>query len=102
MNKSQYTWKRKNNNREASRIDYFLISKELVYKTQSCDIRPALIRHTDHQAVSLRIKKDKVNRGPGIWKLNSSIIKDKRYKELMYKILNKYKALKKERSMGFV
>ena len=65
--KQQYTWKRKNSNTEASRIDYFLISKELFQRIITADIRPAMIQYTDHMAVALILDIKIINRGPGYW-----------------------------------
>ena len=55
-NKTQFTWKRKHKINESTRIDYFLISPELRTQIESADIRPVIISHTDHQAISLKIK----------------------------------------------
>jgi exonuclease III len=74
----QFTWRRKHAH-EASRIDFWLISANLINTVQSCDIRPALIKYTDHQAVSLRIISDTASRGHGYWKLNNSLLGDKDY-----------------------
>lgn len=75
----QFTWKRKNVNNEASRIDYFLIQNELIHKISSTDIRPVLIKYTDHQAVSLYLNVEKTIRGPGYLKLNNSLLNDYMY-----------------------
>ena len=73
-NKQQFTWRRKNKPNEASRIDFFLIDKDLLPKIKKADIRPVPIKHTDHQAVSLFINIEIVKRGPGYWKLNNSLL----------------------------
>ena len=52
--KTQYTWKRKNNI-EKSRIDYWLIEDTIRPAILSTDIRPAQIKYTDHLAISLKI-----------------------------------------------
>jgi hypothetical protein len=39
----QYTWRRKNNNNIANRIDYFLISADIRSRIIKADIRPATI-----------------------------------------------------------
>ena len=80
--KSQFTWKRQALN-EASRIDYFLIQTELENNVISCDIRPAQISKTSHLAVSLKLKTCEENRGPGIWKINNSILNDDEYQTLI-------------------
>ena len=72
-NLKQFTWKRKHNNREASRIDLFLIQPEINPLISSCDIRPAFIRYTDHLAISIKLSSNSNDRGPGTFELNSSI-----------------------------
>ena len=89
--KMQFTWKRKNNINEATRIDYFLISPELRTQVESTDIRPAIITHTDHQAISLKIKGRSHDRGKGYFKINNSILANEDYKKLIKSIITKYK-----------
>lgn len=91
-NKSQFTWRRKHNKNEATRIDYFLICPEIRPHVISTDIRPAAISYTDHQAISLKIGGRNYNRGKGYFKLNNSILEDSDYKELIKKIIKKYEA----------
>jgi exonuclease III len=74
----QYTWRRKNTH-EASRIDFWLTSTNLINTVHSCDIRPVLIKYTDHQAVSLRVTSDTTFRAHGHWKLNNSLLSDASY-----------------------
>lgn len=89
----QFTWRRLNPP-QASRIDLFLISKNLIPNIKSCDIRPALIKSTDHQAVSLKLENAKANnKGPGYWKLNNSILEDEDYCNIITNLINKYKLL---------
>ena len=88
--KIQFTWKRQILN-EASRIDYFCISADIENKVHSCDIRPAQISKTSHLAVSLKLKMNEENRGPGVWKINNSLLKDKDYKSLIINTINNSK-----------
>ena len=89
-----------------SRIDYFLIGKEL--EVDKCDIRPAQIMFTDHMAVFLKIKCDsKCNRGPGVWKINNSILANEEYCTRLKTLMNKleqsyeYKVLDKRQFWDF-
>ena len=60
-----------------SRLDYFLISHDLVSEINSCDIR---IRHrTDHCAVQLVWTSESNARGPGLWKHNNRLLEDIKY-----------------------
>lgn len=92
--KKQFTWKRKNSGNEASRIDYFLIQKEVIDKIITSDIRPVLIKYTDHQAVSLIIDIKPIARGPGYWKLNNSLLNDSEYQNIIIKTINKHTKMK--------
>ncbi|VDI34332.1 blast:LINE-1 retrotransposable element ORF2 protein [Mytilus galloprovincialis] len=74
----QYTWRRKSG-LEATRIDFFLVSKECKAQIVKADIRPIILKSTDHNGISLKIRTQKVNRGKGYWKLNSSILNDRDY-----------------------
>ena len=87
----QYTWRRKSDKQIASRIDYFLISSDLGPRVLKADIRPAIITHTDHQAISLLINHSSINKGKGYFKLNNSILEDENYKILIINLIRKYK-----------
>ena len=96
--KSQFTWKRQALN-EASRIDYFLIQTELENNVISCDIRPAQISKTSHLAVSLKLKTCEENRGPGIWKINNSILNDNEYQTLIIHTIQNCKRIQHQENL---
>ena len=73
----RFTW-RQNKPFIQSRLDYFLISTNLMQNVTQCDIKPSI--KTDHSLLSLNIKlKLGQKRGPGFWKFNSSLTKDEVY-----------------------
>ena len=86
----QFTWKRKHNNNEASRIDFLLIQEELCPFVSSSDIRPAFIKYTDHLAVSIKLRSNTQNKGPGTFKLNNSILQNVEYQQMMEKLICKF------------
>ena len=88
-NLRQFTWCRKDRS-EATRIDYFLISKEVQKNCKSCDIRPLVQKITDHNAVSLKINTERGNKGRGYWKLNSSVLNNDDYVNEINKLINRY------------
>ena len=47
--KTQFTWNRKDKS-EATRIDYFLVSTEILMNSYSSDIRPIVLKFTDHNS----------------------------------------------------
>ena len=87
----QFTWRRKNNIQEATRIDFFLICPEIRPLIESSDIRPAIISHTDHQAISLKLKGKIQNRGRGYFKINNSILENREYKNIIQKLIQVYR-----------
>ena len=89
-NLRQYTWRRNNNISTASRIDYFFISTDIRSRIVSADIRLVTISYTDHQAISLKINHKAESRGRGYFKLNSKILENEEYKEIIKQLISKY------------
>ena len=66
-----------------SRLDFFLITADLVYLTKESNIM-----HTpfsDHSAITLNIQSfyQRKKSGPGFWKINASLLEDKEYVKKM-------------------
>ena len=72
-NKKQFTYLDK------SRLDRFLISDECLNYTQNTHIFQAGIK-TDHKWIKIDLNLERIQKGPGRWKLNTSILQDKVYK----------------------
>ena len=70
----QFTWRH-----IASRLDYWLLQKDLPDFVQSVNIRPAI--KSDHNAILLKLLLSKQNNGPGNWKFNSCLVQDLVHKE---------------------
>ena len=64
-----------------SRIDYFLIAKNLTNLVQNVGTKTAIT--PDHKAIKLCLKPFKSTRGPGLWKFNNSLLKDAEYLSLI-------------------
>ena len=62
-----------------SRIDYFLISENLINVTSGSDIVSCI--HSDHSAVTVDININDRKRGPGTWKFNNTFLKDDQFVE---------------------
>ena len=59
----------------ASRLDSFSIPKSSYHLIISCDIFPCT--YSDHDFVILNLDfRDRINRGPGVWKFNNSLLND--------------------------
>ena len=59
------------------RLYYFLIAKHLTQNIQNVESKTAITPH--HKAIKLTLKLSQVTRGPGLWKFNNSLLKDKNY-----------------------
>ena len=75
---------------EKSRLDKFLISEECTNYTQKALILQAGIR-SDHKCVKIELNLDSSKKGPGRWKLNTSILKDNTYKQNIIKLITNTK-----------
>ncbi|XP_055955434.1 exodeoxyribonuclease-like [Patella vulgata] len=69
-----------------SRIDYILISHPL--KTHTINIWTTHTKLSDHSLVSLLFDLNEVDRGPGMWILNNTLLNNINYVETIKKIIN--------------
>ena len=72
----QFTWRNLSLKR-ASRLDYWLVSKDVRKRTIHTDIRPNF--RTDHNAISIKLCFKQSTKGPGYWKINTNTLKDELY-----------------------
>ena len=84
------------------RLDYWLISDKLHDLVKNVDIVPSI--KSDHSAIFLELEEiQENNRGPGFWKLNSSLLANEEYKDMITNNLpiwiNEAKDLKDPRSI---
>ena len=70
-----YTWH--NSRKQQSRLDYFLVSEEMLNIINSTQITPGY--RSDHSIVQLIIKLSEQKKGPGLWKFNNSLLNDHNY-----------------------
>ena len=72
-----------------SRLDYWLISNSLANNVCSVDIIPSI--KTDHSAILIEFQGvDAKAKGPGIWKLNCSLLSDETYVEKINSLIPKW------------
>ena len=71
-----YSWRRFQTNKQC-RLDYFLISEELLNDTKSIDIGTSY--RSDHSPVILKLKKNAFVRDKLFWKFNNSLLSDPDY-----------------------
>ena len=75
--KKRYTWSQPNP-LVRCRLDYFLISKNLRNLNLNAKILPSI--KSDHSLIEITFTLNGPPRGPGIWKLNTSLLQDDEYK----------------------
>ena len=72
----RYSWYRRYPTLSASRIDYFLTNVGL--SDLVSDIKYSSCTRSDHSLVKITITNNEYCRGPGIWKLNTQLLKDEK------------------------
>ena len=78
--KKDFTWSR-SNPFIARRLDYIFVSDDLICHIS--DICHKVTQATDHKAIMISLKDIEFKRGPGYWKLNTSLLKDEKYISLI-------------------
>lgn len=71
-----YTWSKKTPIKQA-RLDFFLISEELMSLLHSVSILPGY--RTDHSIIELQLKFNNFTKGKGFWRFNNSLLRDPTY-----------------------
>ena len=70
----EYSWRGRG---KKSRIDYWLSSISLNNQIKS--VFYSVAPYTDHHAINMIIDLKEAKKGPGIWKMNSSVLQNKKY-----------------------
>ena len=90
--KKSYTWRKCNPSVKQARLDYILVSSDVLGNVQKVGIVPGY--RTDHSAVYVDLVINQHKRGNGWFKFNTSLLKDKEYLSLMreavYDVLELY------------
>lgn len=84
----RYTWSRKNSCKKA-RLDYFLISEELMTYVEKSKILPGYL--TDHSMILLELRLTNFTKGRGFWRFNNSLLKDRQYIQQVKDIIERTK-----------
>ena len=97
--KSDYTYISTAETGGKSRIDYILVSNDLLSFCKSSTIITAPV--PDHRGVLLHLQSENKQRGKGYWKLNVSVLKEKKYidgiKNLIKHTYEEYNDIENER-----
>ena len=76
----RFTWRLKHPEVHC-RLDFFLVSQSILGNVTRTDITPGF--QTDHSMISLNISSHTNKRGSGFWKLNTSLLNEETYVNLM-------------------
>lgn len=78
MNPEQkkFTWRKKNPCKQA-RLDFFLMSEELMQFSKKCSIEPSY--RSDHSIITLELNLTHFTQGKSYWKHNNSLLSDPDY-----------------------
>ena len=82
----RYTWRRfTNKGISQSRLDYFITANSFVYNIEKADIKPSFL--SDHNIITLQfLGNTDQSKGKGMWKFNTSLLKDNEYVVKMNKL----------------
>ena len=89
-NEEKFTWRYKSFKIQC-RLDYFLISRQLVNLTNKCTV--VFAPETDHSAIFIHLQSAelKQKKGPGFWEFNQSLLHDETYVSLLRAEIEKFK-----------
>ena len=80
-NTNKYTWHSNTKPVIFSRLDYFLISNNLVNFVNKTDIKSGY--NTDHSIITLNVDFVKIDKGPGVFKINNSVLLQNEYQNII-------------------
>ena len=87
-NVKRYTWLQGISGKQA-RLDYFLCNEELLSICTETDI--AYKYRSDHAPITLKLSINTQIRGPGSWKLNNSLLREKELEKLIKNEIRSFK-----------
>ena len=86
----RFTWLQGLSNKQA-RLDYYLCNEELMSITKNFDIKTKY--RSDHAPITCTMVLGTKNRGPGIWKLNNSLLKDTEFIKMVKTEIKVFKSI---------
>ena len=85
----KFTWEKYHPDIILERLDYLLVSEELIPSIPLTEIAPRFL--SDHATPYLILKPTQITRGPGFWRLNTSLLSDENYVEQVIEIIREEK-----------
>ena len=86
----RYTWAQGISNKH-SRLDYFLCNEQLLSISHKYKIHPKY--RSDHAPISCCLTISSEKRGPGVWRLNNSLLSEPAFEKLIKKEINNFKSV---------
>ena len=86
----RYTWAQGISNKHA-RLDYILCNEELLSITSNYQINTKY--RSDHAPISCSLTISNDKRGPGVWRMNNSLLADKDFETLIKNEINNFKQI---------
>jgi hypothetical protein len=93
-NKMKFTWHSNTKPTIFCRLDYFLISSNLINNSKKCYISTGYC--SDHSPVVFELNTSKLERGPGYFKMNNSFLLNNEYQQNIRKSITEIVELNKE------
>ena len=84
----RYTWRKKNPLKQ-SRLDFFLISGNLLPSVKLVSIEPRY--RSDHSMVTLNFKFNDFIKGKGYWKFNNSLLYEEEFLKVIKTVIENVK-----------
>ena len=91
-----FTYRRVNSKLSFSRLDYFLVHKNTLASIDSIRVLPSF--KSDHSIVVMRMVISTFPRGPGYWKFNTKLLRDKDYVDRINEVIEKEIELEKSQT----
>ena len=89
QDKKVYTWHSNTRPKIFCRLDFFLLQNHMMNTVVNVEIKNSI--KSDHSVVLINIEINNIKRGPGIFKLNNSMLLDIAYKEKVQKAIKDIK-----------
>lgn len=86
--KYQFSWKKSEDRKVTSRLDYFLTSRGITARVKKTEINPGF--RTDHCRVDLNLNLSSLQRGKKVWKFNKTLLYDKDFVKGMNEIIDQH------------
>ena len=86
-NKKEYTWS-KRNPFIARRLDYILVSDNIMNSVQDCVIES--MAQSDHRQVIMTYRVTNIVRGPSYWKFNDRLLEDTEFVKIMNNFIKSF------------